>query len=110
MGLVPCDCLSFPGVLLRIIVYNLPLNGALEASQACAAFPPTVKGLWGILEASCGGGARGGWGGCCSGGGWAHFMQLLDGSASSSTLRCSSPLACKAGAKESYVILDRHLE
>lgn len=49
MGLAPCDCLCFPGVLLRIIVYNLPLNDALEASQARAAFPPNCKrplGYW----------------------------------------------------------------
>lgn len=64
MGLVPCVCLGFPDGLLRIIVYNLPLNDALEASQACAAFPPAVKGLWGILEASCGG-ERGVDGGGC---------------------------------------------
>lgn len=62
MGRVPCDCLCFPDVLPRIIVCNLPLNDALEASQACVAFPPTAKGLRGILEASCGGGARGGCG------------------------------------------------
>jgi len=60
---VPCDCLRFPDVLLRITVYNLPLNDALETSQVRAAFPPAVKGLWGILEASCGRGARGGCGG-----------------------------------------------
>lgn len=52
---MPCDCLCFPDVLPRIIVCNLPLNDAPEDSQAHAAFPPTVKGLWGILEASCGG-------------------------------------------------------
>lgn len=62
MGLAPCDCLGFPDVLLSIIVYNLPLNDALEASQAHAAFPPTVKGLWGILEVSYGMEAGGGYG------------------------------------------------
>lgn len=61
MGLVPCDCLGFCDVLWRIIVYDLPLNDALEASQACVAFPPTVKGLWDILEASHGRGAIRGW-------------------------------------------------
>lgn len=31
---VPCDCLCFPDVLPRIIVCNLPLKDAPEASQA----------------------------------------------------------------------------
>lgn len=63
MGPESFDCFGFPDVLLRIIVYNLSLNDALEASQARAAFPPTVKGLWGILEALCRRGVSGGCGG-----------------------------------------------